>query len=46
MCRLLAYKGAPIILDKLLYQPKNSLIHQSFDAVLIQQSQEPIKRMR
>ncbi len=32
MCRLLAYKGAPIILDKLLYQPKNSLIHQSYDA--------------
>lgn len=32
MCRLLAYKGTPIILDKLLYQPKNSLINQSFNA--------------
>ncbi len=32
MCRLLAYKGAPILLNKLLYEPKNSLIHQSFDA--------------
>lgn len=37
MCRLLAYKGAPIILDKLLYQPKNSLIHQSFDAKEIEE---------
>jgi glutamine amidotransferase len=32
MCRLLAYKGTPIVLDKLLYQPKNSLITQSFEA--------------
>jgi ergothioneine biosynthesis protein EgtC len=32
MCRLLAYKGTPIVLDKLLYQPKNSLINQSFQA--------------
>ena len=32
MCRFFAYKGAPIILDQLLYQPKNSLIHQSYDA--------------
>jgi predicted glutamine amidotransferase len=32
MCRLLAYKGAPIIMNKLLYEPKNSIIHQSFDA--------------
>ncbi len=32
MCRFLAYKGSPILLDKLLYQPKNSLIHQSFEA--------------
>jgi len=32
MCRLLAYKGTPIVIDKLLYQPKNSLINQSFHA--------------
>jgi glutamine amidotransferase len=32
MCRLLAYMGTPIIVDKLLYQPKNSLIHQSINA--------------
>jgi predicted glutamine amidotransferase len=28
----MAYKGTPIIIDKLLYQPKNSLINQSFHA--------------
>lgn len=28
----MAYKGTPIIMDKLLYQPKNSLINQSFHA--------------
>ncbi len=32
MCRLLAYIGTPIIIDKLLYQPKNSLINQSTNA--------------
>jgi glutamine amidotransferase len=32
MCRLMAYKGTPIVLDKLLYQPKNSLINQSLHA--------------
>ena len=32
MCRLMAYKGTPIIIDKLLYQPKNSLINQSINA--------------
>lgn len=32
MCRLMAYKGTPIIIDELLYQPKNSLINQSIDA--------------
>lgn len=32
MCRLMAYKGTPIIADKLLYQPKNSLIRQSTNA--------------
>lgn len=39
MCRFLVYKGAPITLDKLLYQPKNSLIHQSFKA---QERPEPL----
>jgi predicted glutamine amidotransferase len=28
----MAYKGTPIIIDKLLYQPKNSLVNQSFNA--------------
>lgn len=32
MCRLLAYRGTPIIIDQLLYQPKNSLINQSIHA--------------
>jgi glutamine amidotransferase len=32
MCRLMAYKGTPVIIDKLLYQPKNSLINQSSNA--------------
>jgi glutamine amidotransferase len=32
MCRLLAYRGTPIIIDQLLYQPKNSLINQSVNA--------------
>lgn len=32
MCRLLAYLGSPIIIDKLLYQPKNSLVNQSINA--------------
>lgn len=32
MCRLMAYMGSPIIIDKLLYQPKNSLINQSISA--------------
>jgi glutamine amidotransferase len=33
MCRLVAYKGAPILMDQLLYQPQNSLIHQSYHAL-------------
>jgi glutamine amidotransferase len=37
MCRLLAYVGAPIILDQLLYQPRNSLIKQSYDAKEIEE---------
>jgi glutamine amidotransferase len=32
MCRLMAYIGSPIIIDKLLYLPKNSLINQSINA--------------
>jgi glutamine amidotransferase len=32
MCRLMAYMGSPIIIDKLLYQPKNSLVNQSINA--------------
>lgn len=32
MCRFLAYRGAPIAMDKLLYQPRNSLVRQSFKA--------------
>jgi len=32
MCRLMAYKGTSIVIDKLLYQPKNSLINQSSNA--------------
>jgi glutamine amidotransferase len=33
MCRFVAYRGAPLILDELLYQPKNSLVHQSYHAL-------------
>lgn len=32
MCRLLAYKGTPILIDNLLYKPKNSLVNQSLHA--------------
>jgi len=32
MCRLLAYMGTPITLDKLLYEPRNSLVNQSINA--------------
>ena len=37
MCRLMAYKGTPIIADKLLYQPKNSLVNQSINAKEIEE---------
>lgn len=37
MCRLLAYLGTPIIVDKLLYQPKNSLVNQSVNAKEIEE---------
>ncbi len=39
MCRFLAYRGAPIAMSKLLYEPKNSLIHQSYHA---QEREEPL----
>ena len=39
MCRLIAYSGAPVVMDKLLYQPKNSLIHQNYNA---QEIEEPL----
>lgn len=32
MCRLMAYRGTPIIINDLLYKPKNSLINQSVNA--------------
>jgi glutamine amidotransferase len=32
MCRLLAYKGSSILVEDLLYKPKNSLINQSVNA--------------
>jgi len=32
MCRWLAYSGAPILVDTLLFKPCNSLIHQSLSA--------------
>ena len=37
MCRLMAYMGSPIIIDKLLYQPKNSLVNQSISAKEIEE---------
>ncbi|HEY7699287.1 MAG TPA: class II glutamine amidotransferase, partial [Vicinamibacteria bacterium] len=32
MCRWLAYSGAPVLLDELLFKPKHSLIDQSMSA--------------
>ena len=37
MCRLMAYLGSPVIIDKLLYQPKNSLVNQSINAKEIEE---------
>ena len=34
MCRWLAYSGAPVLLDDLLYKPKNSLVVQSLHSQL------------
>ncbi|MCB0317459.1 MAG: class II glutamine amidotransferase [Bdellovibrionales bacterium] len=39
MCRFLAYTGTPILIDEVIYQPKNSLIRQSFQA---QEREEPL----
>jgi ergothioneine biosynthesis protein EgtC len=39
MCRFLCYKGRDILLSRLLYEPKNSLIAQSFKA---QEREEPL----
>jgi predicted glutamine amidotransferase len=33
----MAYKGTSIIIDKLLYQPKNSLVNQSINAKEIEE---------
>ncbi|NDE14808.1 class II glutamine amidotransferase [bacterium] len=32
MCRFLAYKGQPVVMDRLIYQPSNSLVQQSINA--------------
>ncbi|MBT8073849.1 MAG: class II glutamine amidotransferase, partial [Xanthomonadales bacterium] len=32
MCLFIAYLGRPIIVDELLLKPRNSLVHQSYDA--------------
>lgn len=37
MCRLMAYKGTSIVIDDLLYKPKNSLITQSINAKEIEE---------
>lgn len=39
MCRFLAYRGKPVLMEELLYQPKNSLIRQS---VAAHESEEPL----
>ena len=39
MCRFIAYKGEMIVASKLLHEPKNSLIHQSYHA---QERKEPL----
>jgi predicted glutamine amidotransferase len=33
MCRYAAYLGPPLLLSELVYQPPNSLVHQSMDAM-------------
>ena len=39
MCRFIAYRGEPIIASKILHEPKNSLIHQSYHA---KEREEPL----
>ena len=39
MCRFIAYRGAPVLMDRLLYLPRNSLINQSFRA---REREEPL----
>jgi len=39
MCRFLAYKGQPLLMDELLYKPKNSLIKQS---AMAHEAEEPL----
>lgn len=35
MCRVLIYRGEPVLLDELLYQPNNSLVKQVYDAQML-----------
>jgi glutamine amidotransferase len=35
MCRVLMYRGAPVSLDDLLYQPNNSLVKQAYDPQML-----------
>lgn len=37
MCRLLAYLGQPVLMEKFLYEPVNSMIKQSFEAKEIEE---------
>ncbi|MEZ4754026.1 MAG: class II glutamine amidotransferase [Bdellovibrionota bacterium] len=39
MCRFLAYSGKPIVLSEVIYEPKNSLIRQSFQS---KEREEPL----
>lgn len=39
MCRFIAYRGKPILLDEVLHKPKNSLINQSAQA---NEAEEPL----
>jgi glutamine amidotransferase len=39
VCRFLAYKGQPLLMDELIYKPKNSLIKQS---AMAHESEEPL----
>src|SRR5215216_3246522 len=35
MCRVLMYRGEPVLLDDLLYQPDNSLVKQAYDPQML-----------